>query len=212
MKVRKSRDIEAYIPTSSMADIAFLLIIFFMVTSVFPLDKTTVELAETAEVYPYPEDSMVIVITTEKLLEAREGTGDIEWNSIGAPGDRIVVKVSTGGSEESEPLTDGSKGKQQFGFAVQQGETISQPDREALQKQLQEDVIEAQARISKASEDSAGDSGGYNVVVVKADKKVPYFAVDTVIRAIQEMISSPELDQKQKAIAKNVAVLTRLPG
>ena len=35
------------IPTASMADIAFLLIIFFMVTISFEVDKTTVTLPET---------------------------------------------------------------------------------------------------------------------------------------------------------------------
>ncbi|MFQ5720068.1 MAG: SPFH domain-containing protein, partial [Acidobacteriota bacterium] len=40
MAIHKSRDIQAYIPTASMADIAFLLIVFFMVTAVFQVDQT----------------------------------------------------------------------------------------------------------------------------------------------------------------------------
>ena len=39
MKVGRSKDAPADIPTSSMADIAFLLIIFFMVTAVFSATK-----------------------------------------------------------------------------------------------------------------------------------------------------------------------------
>ncbi len=39
MKVGRSKDAPAEIPTSSMADIAFLLIIFFMVTAVFSATK-----------------------------------------------------------------------------------------------------------------------------------------------------------------------------
>ena len=38
------REMESEIPTSSMADIAFLLIIFFMVTTVHEVDRTSVNL------------------------------------------------------------------------------------------------------------------------------------------------------------------------
>ena len=43
-KIRHSRRMEATIPTASMADIAFLLIIFFMVTTVHDVDRTRVAL------------------------------------------------------------------------------------------------------------------------------------------------------------------------
>ena len=38
-KVNRTIDIKAKVPTSSMADIAFLLLIFFMVTTIFKLEE-----------------------------------------------------------------------------------------------------------------------------------------------------------------------------
>ena len=44
MKLKTAPKPPAMIPTGSMADIAFLLIIFFMVTTVFEVDRTSVNL------------------------------------------------------------------------------------------------------------------------------------------------------------------------
>jgi len=44
MRIPKAKKADAMIPTASMADIAFLLIIFFMVTTTHDLDRTNVHI------------------------------------------------------------------------------------------------------------------------------------------------------------------------
>lgn len=61
-RLRKSNNIEAVIPTSSMADIAFLLVVFFMVTTVFQVDKTNVRLPTSEVREEVPRGSAFIVI------------------------------------------------------------------------------------------------------------------------------------------------------
>ena len=49
MKLRRRKGVPANIPTASMADIAFLLIVFFMITTKFQVDKQQVNLPPTVE-------------------------------------------------------------------------------------------------------------------------------------------------------------------
>jgi len=44
MKLKRGAKIESYVPTAPMSDIAFLLIVFFMITSTFPVDRSFVNL------------------------------------------------------------------------------------------------------------------------------------------------------------------------
>jgi biopolymer transport protein ExbD len=61
----KERALEAVIPTASMADIAFLLIIFFMVTTQFQLDRTAVALPKSEFRNEVPKGSAYVVLHRE---------------------------------------------------------------------------------------------------------------------------------------------------
>lgn len=54
------------IPTASMADIAFLLIIFFMVTTVHELDKTSVNLPVAKSRVEVGKGSAIVVLATDE--------------------------------------------------------------------------------------------------------------------------------------------------
>jgi biopolymer transport protein ExbD len=78
--IRVGRKAAAVIPTASMADIAFLLIIFFMVTTVHELDRTSVNLP-----------------LAKSRQEAEKGSAIVVL-SVGAEG-QYVYKFSDGESQ-----------------------------------------------------------------------------------------------------------------
>jgi len=61
------------IPTASMADIAFLLIIFFMVTINFEVDKTTVFLPKTDLRLEIPKKSAYVSVTEAGQIRVSSG-------------------------------------------------------------------------------------------------------------------------------------------
>jgi biopolymer transport protein ExbD len=77
MRVRRStQSLAAAIPTASMADIAFLLIIFFMVTTAYSLDRTPMELPQTASQEQTAKGSAIISITEDGTFRFSEGSED----------------------------------------------------------------------------------------------------------------------------------------
>jgi biopolymer transport protein ExbD len=71
----KKRSIDDKIPTSSMADIAFLLLVFFLVTTVFPKDKgLAVVLPEIDRETPVPAKNVLhLLVSTSGTVEVRRG-------------------------------------------------------------------------------------------------------------------------------------------
>lgn len=79
MHVRRGeRPLAAVIPTASMADIAFLLIIFFMVTMSYSLDRTPMELPETAEQQPTAKGAAIISIDQHGVFRFSPGEAGTE--------------------------------------------------------------------------------------------------------------------------------------
>jgi len=83
MRISRGKKIDSYIPTASMADIAFLLIIFFMITAQFDVDKTHLTLPSSVIREEVPKESAVVI--------AALTSGN------------LVIKV-TSGKEQSQPV------------------------------------------------------------------------------------------------------------
>jgi len=76
---------DAVIPTASMADIALLLIIFFLVTFQIEVDKAQVELPSTGIRLEVPKESAYISVT--EMGEIRVSSGDEISVIVGGPDD-----------------------------------------------------------------------------------------------------------------------------
>lgn len=76
MNLKAPKRAESYIPTASMADIAFLLIVFFMVTTTITVDRTVVELPQSMERTEVPKDAAVIAITEDGIVNFSDGEED----------------------------------------------------------------------------------------------------------------------------------------
>jgi biopolymer transport protein ExbD len=73
---RSRRSMAPVIPTASMADIAFLLIIFFMVTTAYSLDHTPMELPQTQQQEQARKGAAIISITEDEVFRFSAGEED----------------------------------------------------------------------------------------------------------------------------------------
>ena len=76
MNLKVPKRAESYIPTASMADIAFLLIVFFMVTTTITVDRTTVDLPTSLERTEVPKDAAVIAVEENGVIHFSNGEED----------------------------------------------------------------------------------------------------------------------------------------
>jgi len=73
MKLPESRTAAGTIPTASMADIAFLLIIFFMLTITFEVDKTQVVLPKTSIRVEIPKKAAYVALDEAGRIKVSSG-------------------------------------------------------------------------------------------------------------------------------------------
>lgn len=73
MRLKSRHRAQPVIPTASMADIAFLLIVFFMVTITFEKDKTQVALPKTDLRFEIPKEAAFISITEQGQIRVTSG-------------------------------------------------------------------------------------------------------------------------------------------
>jgi biopolymer transport protein ExbD len=188
MKFKKSREISAYIPTASMADIVFLLIIFFMVASVFPIDKTQIDLPQTETVEDYAEDSAVIAITTANLEWVRQNRERQLSQILDRTDDQLVIKTSAGREESSTILS----------VSLDEWKYSTSKQYEKLKTELDGFIEDIRLRIQR--EMAPGAEQRKITIVIKADTKVPFSFPDAVIKALQEVGGE---------MSKNIAILSK---
>ena len=73
MKLHAQQETRAVIPTASMADIAFLLIIFFMLTFTIEVDRTQVTLPQTMIRTEVPKKAAMISVDGQGVVRVSSG-------------------------------------------------------------------------------------------------------------------------------------------
>jgi len=92
MKLRAAKKSQAVIPTASMADIAMLLIIFFLVTFQIEVDKSEVTLPKTGIRMEVPKKAAYVSVTEPGFIRVSSG----EEISVQVPGPEEVFSFASG--------------------------------------------------------------------------------------------------------------------
>ena len=92
MKLKASIEHKPNIPTASMADIAFLLIIFFMLTITFEVDKTQVQLPKTTLRFEIPKKAAYVSIDPNGRIRVSDGNSQ---SSLVSAADEVLSMAAT---------------------------------------------------------------------------------------------------------------------
>lgn len=96
MRINTGKKAPANIPTASMADIAFLLIIFFMVTTVHEVDRTSVNLPLSGTRVESEKGAAIVVLAKDKFGELFYMFSDGKQMSVSLNGpEEIYHEAST---------------------------------------------------------------------------------------------------------------------
>jgi biopolymer transport protein ExbD len=109
VKIKRTKELEAVIPTASMADIAFLLIVFFMISTVFQVDRTSLQLPESAKETrsDVVKESAFVIVREDGSVKASDGVEDstlVNMDDIGSlaatwmqkrPSQPVVIKADS---------------------------------------------------------------------------------------------------------------------
>ena len=92
MRLKASIEHKPSIPTASMADIAFLLIIFFMLTITFEVDKTQMQLPKTTLRYEIPKKAAYVSIDPNGRIRVSDGD---EASTLVSAADEVLSMAAT---------------------------------------------------------------------------------------------------------------------
>lgn len=103
MKIRRINFASAYIPTASMADIVFLLIIFFILTFNTDVDRASrVTLPKSMEREEVPKKAALVSIDKDRVI--RISDGEETSKAVGRPEDVLSFAANIVATQPGKPI------------------------------------------------------------------------------------------------------------
>lgn len=103
MKVKRTVGIAPYIPTASMADIVFLLIIFFVLTFNMDPDRASrVTLPKSMEREEVPKKAALVSIDKDRII--RVSDGEETSKAVGRPEDVLSFAANIVATQPGKPI------------------------------------------------------------------------------------------------------------